>query len=200
VLGVWLSELAGISGVLDDEKVKSHLRSIYRYNMRRDLRSHENPQRSGYAIGDEGGLLLCTWPKGGRPSLPMVYSDEVWTGFEYQVASHLIMRGEVGAGLDIVRTARARYDGAKRNPFDEYECGHWYARAMASYSLIEALTGVRYDAYERVLYVDPKLPKFTSFLSGENGCALCRWDGKEASIEPVKGVWDVKEIKIRHNK
>lgn len=40
------------------------------------------------------------------------------------------------------QTARLRYDGATRNPFDEYECGHWYARAMSSYVLIEALTGV----------------------------------------------------------
>lgn len=59
--------------------------------------------------------------------MPFVYSNEVWTGIEYQVASHLMMKGEVEKGLDIVRECRKRYDGRVRNPFDEIECGHWYA-------------------------------------------------------------------------
>src|SRR5690606_10299314 len=116
-------------------------RSVYRYNFKRDLSEHANPQRPSYAAGDEGGLLLCSWPKGGRPSLPFVYSDEVWTGIEYQVASHMMREGMVEEGLEIVRTCRDRYDGRVRNPFNEYECGHWYARAMASYALIYGLTG-----------------------------------------------------------
>jgi hypothetical protein len=102
-------------------------------------------------------------------SLPFVYSDEVWTGIEYQVASHLIMSGRVEEGLEIVRTCRARYDGKTRNPFNEYECGHWYARALSSYSLIQALTGLRFDAVEKTLYLDPKLNEFTAFLSTETG-------------------------------
>jgi hypothetical protein len=73
-----------------------------------------------------------------KPLLPFVYSDEVWTGIEYQVAAHLILLGRIEEGLDIVRTCRARYDGIRRNPFDEYECGHWYARALASYALMQA--------------------------------------------------------------
>lgn len=97
-------------------------------DIKRDLSDHVNPQRPGYALGDEAGLLLCSWPRGGKPSLPFVYSDEVWTGIEYQVASHLIRMGQVEAGLAIVRAVRDRYDGRWRNPFDEY--GHFYARAM----------------------------------------------------------------------
>ena len=80
----------------------------------------------------EGGLLLCTWPKGGDLSLPFVYSNEVWTGIEYQAASHMIAMGLVKEGLEVVRTCRDRYDGSVRNPFNEYECGHWYARAMSA--------------------------------------------------------------------
>jgi hypothetical protein len=91
------------------------------------------------------------------PSLPFVYSNEVWTGIEYQVASHLMIAGNVEAGLRIVETCRRRYDGRVRNPFDEYECGHWYARALASYSLLQGLTGARYDAVEKVLYLAPKV-------------------------------------------
>ena len=92
------------------------------------MSEHENPQRPAYALGDEGGLLLCTWPKGGKLSLPFVYSDEVWTGIEYQVASHLMFAGKVKEGLDMVRECRNRYNGKVRNPFNEYECGHWYAQ------------------------------------------------------------------------
>ena len=138
VLGAWMAKMCGVGETLDPEKVKSHLLSVYKYNFKRSLLGHDNPQRPGYALGDEGGLLLCTWPHGGKPSLPFVYSDEVWTGIEYQVASHLVSYGFMEEGLNIVRACRARYDGTKRNPFDEYECGHWYARALASYGLIVA--------------------------------------------------------------
>lgn len=136
--GVWLSWLCGLEDVLDRDKVFSHLRSVYKYNYHKDLRTHVNPQRPGYAFGNEGGLVLCSWPHGGRPSLPFIYSDEVWTGIEYEEASHLIAAGYVREGLEIVRTCRRRYDGTVRNPFNEYECGHYYARAMASYALLQA--------------------------------------------------------------
>src|SRR5690606_10522120 len=36
----------------------------------------------------------------------------------------------------------------KRSPFDEAECGHHYARAMASWAAITALTGFWYSAPE----------------------------------------------------
>jgi uncharacterized protein (DUF608 family) len=169
VLGSWIARVCGLDDVVDGEKVKSHLVSVHRYNLKKDLREHANPQRPSYAMGSEGGLLLCSWPKGDKLSLPFVYSDEVWTGIEYQVASHLIMSGRVEEGLEIVRTCRARYDGKTRNPFNEYECGHWYARALSSYSLIQALTGLRFDAVEKTLYLDPKLNEFTAFLSTETG-------------------------------
>ena len=170
VLGCWLAAVSGLPEVLDQAKVDSHLKSIHKYNLKRDVSEHANPQRPGYAMGDDGGLLLCTWPKGGMPSLPFVYSNEVWTGIEYQVASHLILRGMVDEGLDIVRVARDRYDGRARNPFDEYECGHWYARAMSSYALLGAYSGARYDAVERVLRVQPPVKgDFKAFLSTATG-------------------------------
>ena len=170
VLGSWLALVCGVGQVLDHEKVTSHLASVHRYNLEKDLSSHANPQRPSYAYGTEGGLLLCTWPKGGAPSLPFVYSDEVWTGIEYQVASHLMMMGLVNQGLEIVRVCRDRYDGRIRNPYDEYECGHWYARALSSYGLLQGLTGARYDALDKVLYLRPTiLGDFRSFLATESG-------------------------------
>jgi uncharacterized protein (DUF608 family) len=100
VLGCWIGAVCGLDNFIDDEKVKSHLESVYKYNLKTDLSDHANPQRPGYAVGKEGGLLLCTWPKGGSLSLPFVYSNEVWTGIEYQVASHLMLMGEVEKGLE----------------------------------------------------------------------------------------------------
>ncbi len=121
-------------------------------------------------MGKDGGLLLCTWPKGGALSIPFPYSNEVWTGFEYQVASHLMLMGLVKEGLEIVRAARDRYDGRVRNPFNEYECGHWYARAMSSYGLLQGLTGARYDAVEKALYLKPSIKgDFRSFFCTATG-------------------------------
>ncbi len=173
VLGAWIAAVCGIGEILDPEKVRSHLLAVHKYNLKRDLSDHANPQRPSYAVGKEGGLLLCTWPKGGELSLPFVYSNEVWTGIEYQVASHLMLMGCVTEGLEIVRIARARYDGHVRNPFDEYECGHWYARALASYGLLQGLTGIRYDALSKTLYVEPRIKgDFDVFFSTAAGYGI----------------------------
>jgi hypothetical protein len=195
VLGAWLARVSGIGSFLDPEKVKSHLRAVHRYNLRRDLSDHANPQRSGYAFGAEGGLLLCTWPRGGEPSLPFVYSKEIWTGIEYQVASHLIMHGLVEEGLEIVRTCRRRYDGRVRNPFDEIECGHFYARALASYALLQALSGARYDAVERKLYLDPPLPgDFRAFISTATGFGTVGVKDGAPFLEVRHGTLEVESI------
>jgi hypothetical protein len=180
VLGAWIAAVCGLAEFLDPAKVESHLLAIFRYNFRADLSEHANPQRPTYALGDEAGLLLCSWPRGGALSLPFPYSNEVWTGIEYQVASHLMLTGHIAEGLEIVRAVRDRYDGQVRNPFNEYECGHWYARALASYGLLQGLTGVRYDAVERTLTIEPRIRgDFRAFLctaSGYGTVGVC--DGK----------------------
>jgi hypothetical protein len=198
VLGVWLAQVCGVGQVADQKQVASHLSAIHRHNLKYDLTAHANPQRPSYACGAEGGLLLCTWPDGGKPSLPFVYSDEVWTGIEYQAASHLMMIGMVEEGLQIVRTARDRYDGRTRNPFDEYECGHWYARAMSSYALLRGLSGARYDAVDHVLHVEPSLKgDFRSFLATATGYGTVGVKGGKPFLEVKSGSIDVKETKFK---
>jgi len=193
ILGSWIGEVCGLKNVVDSAKVASHLNSVYKYNFKKELTDHSNPQRPSYALGNEGGLLLCTWPKGGKPSLPFVYCDEVWTGYEYQVASHLMMMGEVEKGLEIVRTARDRYNGSLRNPFDEYECGHWYARAMSSYGMLQGLTGVRYDALTQTMYVDSKIGDFISFISTETGFGNVGLKNGKPFLKVAYGVITVKD-------
>lgn len=183
VLGAWIGKMCGLEDFIDRQKITSHLLAIHKYNLRKNLSEHANPQRPAYALGPEGGLLLCTWPKGGRLSLPFVYSDEVWTGIEYQVASHLMSMGKVTQGLEIVRLCRDRYDGRIRNPFNEYECGHWYARAMSSYGLLQGLTGLRYDAVDKTLHIDSKIGDFTCFLSTATGFGTVTWREEKASEE-----------------
>ena len=198
VLGAWMARVCGLEPPMDTAKIASHLQAVYKYNFKPDLSDHSNPQRSTFALGEEGGLLLCTWPRGGQLSLPFVYSNEVWTGIEYQVASHLIFMGRVKEGLDIVRACRKRYDGSVRNPFDEYECGHWYARAMASYALLESLTGVRYDAVEKTLYVHSRVGNFVSFLSTDKGFADVVYKNGQVSLQHVYGAIPVNRIVIDH--
>lgn len=196
VLGAWIARVCGLEMPFDKQKITSHLSSIYKYNFKTDLSDHSNPQRPGYALGHEGGLLLCSWPKHDKLSLPFPYSDEVWTGIEYQVASHLIFMNKLKEGLQIVQTARKRYDGKVRNPFDEYECGDWYARSMSSYALIEACTGVRYDAVEKTLYVDSRVGDFISFLSTDTGFGNVIYKNGKAIVNTVYGKVDVQKTVI----
>jgi non-lysosomal glucosylceramidase len=148
--------VAGLGRFLPEDRLKSTLGSIFRYNFLADFRDFPNVQRT-YALNDEKGLLLCSWPKGGRPPLPFVYSDEVWTGIEYQVASHLLYEGLLEEGLSIVKGVRDRYDGWRRNPWDEVECGHHYARAMSSWGLLLALSGFSYSGVDMTIGFEPKL-------------------------------------------
>jgi hypothetical protein len=140
-------------------------------------------------MGREPGLLLCSWPRGGKPTLPFVYSDEVWTGIEYQVASHLIQEGFVTEGLTIVKALRSRYDGKTRNPWNEYECGNYYARAMASYSLLAALAGFRYSAVEKTLWFGPGLQgrPFKSFFSTASGFGTIELGRNSLRVSVIEG-------------
>ena len=196
VLGSWLALVCGVGQVLDPAKVASHLRAVHRHNLKTNLSDFANPQRPSYACGAEGGLLLCTWPKGGELSLPFVYSNEVWTGIEYQVASHLMRLGLVREGLDIVRACRDRYDGRVRNPFNEYECGHWYARAMSSYALLFGLSGARYDAVEKVLYLQPSLKgDFRCFFSAAKSYGSVGVRKGKPFYEPIVGSLEIRELR-----
>jgi uncharacterized protein (DUF608 family) len=197
VLGFWMARMCGLGELIDVEKVRSTLRSIHRYNLKQDLSEHVNPQRPSYALGHEGGLLLCTWPKGGALSLPFVYSNEVWTGIEYQVASHLMLEGFVEEGLEIVRACRNRYDGTIRNPFNEYECGHWYARALASYGLIQGLTGIRYDAVSKTLFIDSRIgDDLRAFLSVDGGFGTVGLREGRPFVEVKMGRIEIEQVRV----
>lgn len=201
VIGAWMAAICGIDTPLSREHVRSSLRAIFRNNFKTDLSQHANAQRPGYAMGHEPGLMLCSWPRGGKPTLPFVYSDEVWTGIEYQVASHLIAEGMVQEGLTIVHAARSRYEGRTRNPWNEYECGNWYARAMSSYALLGSLSGFRYSAVDRTLYFGPKLEvhPFRTFFSTAAGFGTITLDEHNLSVNMIEGELPIEKLVLTRN-
>ena len=196
VIGDWMARMYGIETPISRAHVRAALESIFKNNFKIDLSEHANAQRPGYAMGHEPGLLLCSWPRGGKPTLPFVYSDEVWTGIEYEVASHLISEGFVEQGLTIVKALRSRYDGRVRNPWNEYECGNYYARAMASYALLGALSGFRYSAVERTLWFGPRLKvrPFKTFFSTATGFGCIDLGNDALSVRMVEGELAIQKI------
>ena len=144
LIGQLLAHVCGLGYLLRPAHVRTTLRSISRHNHRRSLRAHANVMRS-YALGDEAALLMASYPKG-RPANPFPYFTEVMTGFEYTAAIGMLYEGQVRRGLQHMADIRARYDGRRRNPFDEAECGHHYARAMIAWAAVLALSGFGYAA------------------------------------------------------
>jgi uncharacterized protein (DUF608 family) len=184
LLGQWFARVVGLGDLLPADSVAATLSAIHANNFRSDLSTHHSVQRV-YALNDEAGLLLCTWPNGGRPAYPFPYADEVWTGIEYQVAAHMIYEGLIEQGMQIVSGVRSRHDGLKRNPWNEPECGHHYARAMSSWSLILAFSGYHYDAGKRLLRFAPRTDAdpFRCFFSAGNAWGTVEL--QRASAPPV---------------
>ena len=177
LLGQWASHVAGLGYLLNQDNVRTTLLSIFKNNFRAPIGDFNNVQRV-YALNDEAGLLLCSWPHGNRPALPFVYSDEVWTGIEYHVAAHLVYEGWVDEGLTIVKAVSDRYAGNNRNPWNQIECGHHYARAMASWSVKLALDGFTYSLPTATLGFAPKInaDNYTTFWSTSTGWGTYQQD------------------------
>lgn len=141
VLAQWHCDLVGLGDIFDRGKVRAALRSIYKYNYKSSFRQHFNPCRI-YCLNDEAGTTICAWPDGKRkPVVPAPYSEETMHGFEYQAGIHMIINGLEKEGLEVVKAVRDRYDGKKRNPWNEFECGSNYARSMATFALLPAYSG-----------------------------------------------------------
>ncbi len=200
LFGQTLAHIAGLGYVFPQAHVKKSLRSIFNYNFRKGFADHMNLQRT-YALNDEHGLVLCSWPYGGRPKIPFPYSDEVWTGIEYQVAANLIYEGFIDEGLTLVKAVRDRHDGIRRNPFNEVECGYHYYRSMASFGVFLALSGYRYDLPHGEISFDPKInaDNFSSFfINGKAWGVYTRKKNADGETEETTKVLygDLGDIKV----
>ncbi len=172
VLAQWHANLYGLGEIFDPVQTKKSLASLYKYNFK-SMRDFPNPCRV-YCINDEKGLIVCEWPgKRPRPSIPLTYSQETQNGYEYAAAGHMIQRGMVKEGMSVVKAVRERYDGEKRNPFNEFECGSNYARSMASYALLNAFSGFEFDTAKGLIGFNPVIwhthDRFRCFWSLSSG-------------------------------
>jgi non-lysosomal glucosylceramidase len=175
LLGQFLAHVTGLGHVLPAEHVCLALATIRHHNFKRHMGDVGTVQRV-YALNDEPGLVLCSWPDGGRPRFPFGYSDEVWTGVEYQVAASLIYEGMVDDAVTIVEGVRSRQDGFRRNPWSENEAGHHYTRSMASWALVTGMLGFSPDLGRRTVRFAPKfdVQEFSCFWSHGRGWGVYR--------------------------
>ncbi len=160
LIGQYLSHVAGLGPLVSADHVRKTLESIYRYNYKRSLENHDNVERT-FALNDEAAMVICDYGSAPRPRVPFPYFAEVMTGFEHSTAALMIYSGMVSEGVECIHNIRARYDGEKRNPWDEAECGHHYARAMASWTSVVALSGFQYDGEEASVVAAPRVPHAT---------------------------------------
>lgn len=145
LLGQWHADLLGLGDLFDRQQVELALSGMLKNNFKERMRDHVNPWRI-FSYGDESGTVICDYPEGAKkPAIPIPYCEETMTGFEYSFAGLLLSRGRIEDGLRVIRAVRDRFDGERRNPWNEYECGSNYARSMASYAFLPILSGFRCD-------------------------------------------------------
>ncbi|MCL5005233.1 MAG: non-lysosomal glucosylceramidase [Acidobacteria bacterium] len=166
LMGQYFAQVAGLGLLVDRDHIHQALRAIYKYNYKRTLANHACVERV-YALNDEAGLVICEYPHGPRPQTPFPYFAEVWSGVEYAAAALMIYMGMVSEGVEVVESVRRRFDGENRNPWNETECGYHYARPMAGWAPLLALSGFRYHASEKSLVAQPAIERanFSSFWS-----------------------------------
>ncbi|HZA34034.1 MAG TPA: GH116 family glycosyl hydrolase, partial [Vicinamibacterales bacterium] len=190
LVGQYQADVAGLGPLIDPAHCRATLESIYRYNYKRDLFEHASVQRT-FVLNDEGALVVAAYAGGQRPEVPFPYYAEAFTGLEYTAASHMIFAGMVREGLECISNIRARYDGERRNPWDEAECGSHYARAMASWSALLAISGFRYHGGTREVTVLPRLAAagFRCFWSTGTGWGTFSFDkaGSPLRIRVLSG-------------
>lgn len=201
VIAQWHANLCGLGEILDSSKVKQALQSIYRYNYK-CMADLANTWRL-YSLNDEEGLIICTWPdQETKPTIPLTYNTETMTGFEYQAACHMIQEGLVEEGLKVVAAIRKRYDGERRNPWNEIECGSNYARSMASYSLLLAFSGYQYDGVKKHIQFAPikqdSEQAFSCFFSCGSGWGQMREEQDRFILEVTYGELELASCQISH--
>ncbi len=197
LVGQQIARIAGLGNFLKPENIRNTLSSIFKYNRKKKMQNYENGARV-YALNDESGTIICSWPKGGRPEIPFPYVDEVMTGFEYQFAVHCFIEGLIEEGLDVIESVRNRYDGYGRNPWNEIECGHHYARAMSSYGALIALSGFEFDKGQGFLGFSPLINQndFKVFWSLDGVWGTFSQNKEKICIEVLHGTILLKRLKI----
>lgn len=183
LVGQYMAHVCGLGYLVDSTKISATLKSIMKYNYRENMWNHFNHLRS-YVFDDESALLMGTYPYE-RPEYPFPYYNEVMTGFEYVAAIGMLYEGQTKTGLLCIKNIRDRFDGLKRNPFDEIECGHHYARAMASWAAPLAISKFHYSGVDKTMSFT-SMPG-TYFWSNGYAWGTCKIEGKKANLNVLFG-------------
>ena len=190
LVGQYMAHICGLGYLGKEENIKTTLRSIMKYNFVEDFSRHFNNARS-YVMGDESGLLMASWPKG-RLKVPFPYFAEVMTGFEYSTATSMLYEGMEAEALKCIKSIRERHNGSKRNPFSEPECGHHYARSMASWSSILAWSGFHYSGVDQKIEFTDRAGEY--FWSNGYAWGTCKIEKKRATLSVLYGKLALKEF------
>ena len=145
MLAQWHADILGLGEIFDRAQISSALTQMLKHNFKPSVRYFANPWRV-FSINDDAGTIICDYPDDVEmPKIPLSYSQETMTGFEYAFAGLLCSQGKLEDGFKVVKAVRDRFDGESRNPWNEFECGSNYARSMASFALIPILSGFAFD-------------------------------------------------------
>ncbi|WNC69177.1 GH116 family glycosyl hydrolase [Thalassotalea nanhaiensis] len=216
VMGQWWANQLNLGRLYDGKTIRSALSSLWDYNFCPDMGpfrdSIETPSAKGrtYALAGEAGLVMCTWPKGGRQGdwekyWQYGYFQECMTGFEYQVAGHMVWESDhdpefLTKGLAITRAIHDRYHGSKRNPFNEIECSDHYARAMASYGVYLAAAGFESDSPKGHLGFKPRMTdkgNFKSAFTSAEGWGAFEQKGQSITLKLHYGKLTLNTLSLR---
>ena len=199
LLAQYHANIYGLGEIFDPSQARTALHSLYKYNFKQSMRDFYNPCRI-FALNDEGGLVMCAWPeKVYQPMIPIPYSQEVMTGFEYAAATLMIQSGLVEEGLQVVSAVRARYDGEKRNPWNEIECGSNYARTLASYALLTSFSGFEFDLPHKMIGFNPirvQDGRFKVFWSLGAGWGVYRQAPERIELEVLNGGIEIQRLRL----
>ena len=183
LVGQYMAHICGLGYLASKDNIRTTLQSIMKYNYHENLYGHFNNMRT-YLFEDEAGMLMAAWPKG-RLEVPFPYFNESMTGFEYTAATGMIYEGMVDEGVKCVSSIRDRFDGAKRNPFSEPECGHHYARSMASWSTILAYSDFHYSGVDKTMSITGKPGKW--FWSVGSAWGTVTNENGKTTLEVIEG-------------
>jgi hypothetical protein len=168
MLGQWWANQLQLGDLYPKETVKQTMDAVFKYNFKANFQGIKQYPRE-FTKPHEAGVLMITWPKGGRPKPHTSYADEVMSGFEYAVAATMMQADNLTKGLTILKAVSDRYTGELKvgygggwgnwgysgNPFGDDECGKFYSRAMSIWSVLLAAQGFEYNGPKQAIGFNP---------------------------------------------
>ncbi|HEY8929817.1 MAG TPA: GH116 family glycosyl hydrolase [Mucilaginibacter sp.] len=197
LFGQTWANLLNLGELYPDTLTKTALQSVYRYNWAPDVyvqNKYHSPERP-FADPGEAGLFVCSWPYSWHPGNNGVrYADEVWTGVEYEVATNMIYEGLINEALNIIKGVNDRYSPQKHNPYNEFECGDHYARALASYGILKAIEGYQYNGPNEEISFNPVITPdhFSGFFTSAES-----WGN---IVQERNGKTQIDEIQLKYGR